>query len=83
MYDIIMAAARADLAAAQTAHSCAAPVVFASRSDGYQRWADRAAGLGRAADWRTWSEDEPCPQRAIAADAQAAFAATPYCGLGR
>lgn len=83
MYDIIMSAARADLAAAQTAHTCAAPVVFASRADGYQRWADRATTLGRAADWRTWSEDEPCPQRAIADDARAPFPATAYCALGQ
>jgi hypothetical protein len=83
MYDIIMSAARADLAAAQTAHTCAAPVVFASRADGYQRWADRATALGRAADWRTWSEDEPCPQRTIADDARAPFPATAYCSLGQ
>ena len=83
MYSIIMNAARADLAAADAAHTCAAPVVFKSRADGYQRWADRAAALGRAADWRAWSEDESCPQRAIAADAPAAFAATPYCALGQ
>jgi hypothetical protein len=83
MYSIIMDAARADLAAAQTAHTCVAPVAFSSRRDGYQRWAARAAALGRTADWRAWSEDEPCPQRAIADDAEAAFAATPYCALGR
>ena len=81
MYGIIMDAARADLAAAQAAHTCAAPVVFKSRADGYQRWADRAAALGRAADWRAWSEDEPCPQRAAAVDAEAASVATPYCSL--
>lgn len=52
MYGIVMDAARADLAAAQAAHTCAAPVVFKSRADGYQRWADRAAALGRATDWR-------------------------------
>jgi len=81
MYSIIMDAARADLAAADAAHTCAAPVVFKSRADGYQHWADRAAALGRAADWRAWSEDESCPQRAVAVDAEAALAATPYCSL--
>lgn len=82
MYEIIMDAARADLAAADAAQVCRAPVVFASRADGYQRWAEHAAALGRAADWRAWSEDEPCAQRAVTADAEAAFAATPYCALG-
>jgi hypothetical protein len=81
MYSIIMDAARADLAAADAAHTCIAPVVFKSRADGYQRWADRAAALGRAADWRAWSEDESCPQRAVAVDAEAPAAVTPYCSL--
>lgn len=82
MYDIIMDGARADVAAAKAAHTCAAPVVFKSRGDGYQRWASHAAAMGRSADWRAWSEDESCPQRAIAVDAEAALEATPYCALG-
>ena len=81
MYEIIMDGARADAAAAEAAHTCAAPTVFKSQSDGYQRWASHAAALGRAADWRAWSEDESCPQRAVAVDADAAPEATPYCSL--
>jgi hypothetical protein len=81
MYDIIMDGARADAKAATAAHTCAAPVVFKSQADGYQRWASRAAALGRAADWRAWSEDESCAQRAAAVDAEAALEATPYCSL--
>jgi hypothetical protein len=77
MYDIIMDRARKDAAAG----TCAAPVVFKSRDDGYQRWASHAAALGRAADWRAWSEDESCPQRAVAVDAEAQVAITPYCAL--
>jgi len=77
MYEIIMDRARKD-ASAQT---CAAPVVFKSREDGYQRWASHAATLGRAADWRAWSEDESCAQRAVPVDAEAPVAATPYCSL--
>jgi hypothetical protein len=78
MYDVIMDGARADAAAA---HTCAAPVVFKSQQDGYQRWATHAAALGRGADWRVWSEDESCPQRDAAVDAEAAVAITPYCSL--
>jgi hypothetical protein len=81
MYDIIMDAARADLAAAAAAHTCTAPVVFKSRADGYQRWADHAAALGRAADWKAWSEDETCLQRGVAVDAEAIAPATAYCAL--
>jgi hypothetical protein len=81
MYDIVMDAARADLAAARAAHTCAAPTVFKSRADGYQRWADHAAALDRAADWKPWTEDETCPQRAIATDAEAIAPATAYCAL--
>jgi hypothetical protein len=81
MYDIVMDGARADLAAAEAAHNCVAPVVFKSRADGYQRWAAHAAALGRGGEWRAWQEDETCTQRAIAVDVEAALEATPYCSL--
>jgi hypothetical protein len=81
MYDIVMDAAEADLAAAEAAHTCIAPVVFKSRQDGYARWATYAAAHGRAAEWRAWSEDEPCAQRAIAVDQEAETEAAPYCSL--
>ena len=81
MYAIIMDGARADLRAAEAAHTCMAPVVFKSQADGYARWASHAAALGRGADWRAWSEDETCAQRAIAVDVEAAADATPYCSL--
>ncbi|MBL8601924.1 MAG: hypothetical protein JNK72_08370 [Myxococcales bacterium] len=47
---------------------CAAPTVFkaegaSTASDGYARWRAHAMTLGRAADWRQWSEDEPCMAR--------------------
>lgn len=81
MYDLIMQKAAADKAAADERGVCEAPVVFASRSDGYQRWAEFAASVGRASDWKAWSEDESCPQRAVAADTEAPLSATPYCSL--
>jgi hypothetical protein len=81
MYDVIMDGARADAAAAAAAHTCTAPIVFKSQQDGYQRWATHAAALGRGADWRAWSEDESCPQREVAVDAERVAAATPYCWL--
>jgi len=47
---------------------CAAPTVFraegaSTTSDGYRRWREHAATMGRDADWRMWSEDEPCTAR--------------------
>lgn len=81
MYEIIVAAAEADKAAADERGVCEAPVVFASRTDGYQRWAAYAASIGRGAEWKAWSEDESCPQRNVAADTIAAADATPYCSL--
>src|SRR6185436_4655118 len=81
MSDIIMHGARVDAALAAAAHTCAAPVVFKSQQDGYQRWANIAAALGHPADWRAWSEDEPCAQRAVTVDAEVPLQATPYCTL--
>ncbi|MEJ7601991.1 MAG: hypothetical protein WKG01_29110 [Kofleriaceae bacterium] len=77
MYDIIMDRARADLAAG----TCTAPLAFKSRTDGYQRWKDHAASLGRAADWRAWTEDEACTQRDVAQDTEAPPPPTPFCSL--
>ncbi|HUQ51677.1 MAG TPA: hypothetical protein VM692_05615, partial [Gammaproteobacteria bacterium] len=81
MFDIIMDKARKDEAAADAANTCVAPIVFENRADGYALWAQHAASLGRAADWRAWSEDEACPQRGVAQDTEAPLDATPYCEL--
>jgi hypothetical protein len=82
MYEIIIAEAQADQAAAEMNHTCVAPVVFESRSDGYARWASYAQSIGRGADWKAWSEDEPCAQRDVASDTEAAFSGTAFCSLG-
>ena len=36
---------------------------------GYTLWKDHAASIGKAADWKEWTEDERCEQRAVAEDA--------------
>ena len=81
MAEIILDLARGEAEAAEAAGTCAAPVVFRSETTGYQRWAAHAAALGRAAEWRAWSEDEPCAQRNVASDTVAEAIATPYCEL--
>jgi len=79
MYGVVMDLAAAEQADATAHGECVAPTVFASRSDGYARWAAYAQQTGRASAWRPWSEDEPCAQRDVAADTQAPHAATPWC----
>lgn len=78
MYAIIMDRARKETSGT----TCVAPTLFKSRGDGYALWQAHAAALGRAADWRPWSEDEPCAQRSIPVDVEAPAAAIPYCSLG-
>ncbi|MDQ3300319.1 MAG: hypothetical protein M3619_27390 [Myxococcota bacterium] len=78
MYDIIMKRARA-----QQAGTCVAPTVFKSQLDGYLGWASYAQTLGRGTEWRPWTEDEPCTQRATASDVEVPPDATPYCALNR
>jgi hypothetical protein len=81
MAEIILDLARDEADAAEAAGTCAPPVVFRNESTGYQRWASHAAALGRSAEWRAWSEDEPCAQRNVSQDTIAATAGTPWCEL--
>jgi hypothetical protein len=81
MFDIVMDKARADKAANDASGVCKAPAVFKSRTDGYALWAMHAATLGRAAEWRPWSEDEACTQRNVAEDTEAQGPATAFCDL--
>lgn len=78
MYEVIMAAARADEKAAADAMTCAAPTVFAAQNGSYQHWKDAAAAQGKAAAWRDYADDEACHQ---SADVTASFAAESFCEL--
>lgn len=79
MYEIIMAEANAEIAAAEAAGTCAAPTVFMNQSNGYARWQARAQQMGQASAWKAWSEDESCPQRGVASDRVAAVEQTAFC----
>jgi hypothetical protein len=81
MYDLIVQEAEADKAAADAAHVCTAPIVFAAQNGSYQRWADYAAAQGKAAAWHAYTDDEGCTAKGITADAVASSIATPYCEL--
>ncbi len=72
MHAIVLDYAMQEQARAEDAGMCAAPTIFRAESGtGYQRWADHAANLGRASEWRGWSEDEACAQRDVIEDAVA------------
>jgi hypothetical protein len=47
---------------------CAAPTVFKSYEDGYERWSSFAEEIGLGELWVDWSEDEACAQRDVAED---------------
>jgi hypothetical protein len=79
MADIVLDLAEDEAADADAAGTCVEPTVFraeAHAGDGYDRWADHAASLGRASDWRPWSADETCPWSDVAADTVLAAPAT-------
>lgn len=46
---------------------CLPPVPFMN-DRGYDTFKQYAVSIGRGAEWRAWSEDEPCPQRTIVTD---------------
>jgi hypothetical protein len=81
MYELILKKAAADKAAADARNVCEAPTVFMSRSDGYKLWSDYAASIGRASEWKAWSEDEACAQRNVAMDTPMPLRATAFCAL--
>lgn len=74
MGDLVLAFAKKEQDDAAAQKKCVQPTVFAasgasSTTDGYAAFRAFAKAQGREADWRTWSEDEPCAQRAVASDA--------------
>lgn len=71
MASIVLDYAMREQAQAQARMMCVQPTVFrahAMAGDGYDLWRLHAAAIGRAADWRAWSEDEPCMARAVTMD---------------
>lgn len=75
MREIVLAYAENEQATATAAGMCVEPTPFRAEAadrmaggDGYGRWYRYAMSIGRAAEWRAWSEDEPCAQRAQVGD---------------
>jgi len=70
MASIVLDYAQREQARAQAQMMCVQPTVFraSGTGDGYSVWRNHAATLGRSAEWRAWSEDEPCMARSVAMD---------------
>ena len=73
MADIVLAYAKDEQAKAAAQSKCVQPTVFrasgaTASSDGFDKFRAFAKSIGREAEWKAWSEDEPCAQRAVAED---------------
>lgn len=79
MADIVLEYAKAEQDEAAAEGICKEPTIFRSQTDGYALWKAHATKLGRGSEWADWSEDEPCEQRSVGQDTQAAFAGAPFC----
>lgn len=86
MGEIVMEYNRRLLADAEAHGTCVEPVIFRAQragagDDGYALFREFAQSIGRGAEWVSWSEDEPCAQRAVSADTVTGRSASrPYCG---
>jgi len=69
MAEIVLDYAAKEKAESEKEGVCRQPTAFrSSRGGKYEAWKAHAAALGRAGEWREWSEDEPCAQRGVAED---------------
>jgi hypothetical protein len=78
MYQIIMDYVNSVRGAAA---ACVEPPVFKAQGGGYQAFKDFAVSTGRGAQWKDWTEDEPCEQRAVVDDAEKYHDAIEWCTL--
>lgn len=65
MGDIVL---RYNYAQQQATQQCRLPEPFFAKGGNYDVFKNYARQINRAADWRDWSEDEPCPQRVVTTD---------------
>ncbi len=79
MHAIVLDLAQKEQAAADAAQQCKQPTVFRSQTDGYAKWSAHASSMGKSSDWKSWSEDEPCAQRAVAEDTVGPRGKVAYC----
>jgi hypothetical protein len=77
MATIIMDYARSQVNPA----ACQEPPVFKAQNGGYAAFKSYAVATGRGAQWKDWTEDEPCPQRGVVEDTEKPHDAAPYCSI--
>ena len=70
---------RLNRARESTSNACLPPLAFTKAN--LPQFKSYAAQVGEAGNWKEWSEDEPCAQRAAADDQALAQAATDYCSV--
>ena len=58
---------------------CRQPTAFKATRGGYDLWKQHAASLGKASQWKEWSEDEPCAQRGTQDDVLTEAGKTAMC----
>ena len=83
MAEIVLSQAKVEQDKATAAKMCKQPTAFRATKgggDGYTLWSSHAKEMGRAADWRAWSEDEPCAQKALPEDSISFRGQQDYCG---
>jgi hypothetical protein len=69
MNDLILEFAEKEKETNDAAKVCKNPTVFKASGGGkYDTWKTYAATSGKSADWKDWSEDEPCAQKDAAED---------------
>ncbi len=81
MAEIVKEFAEDEIAAGEARGQCVKPSVFMNQSDGYERWRLHAASTGRLSQWKAWTEDETCSQRAVPADTERTHQWTDRCQL--
>jgi hypothetical protein len=69
MADIVLDYAQRQQTVADAEGVCRQPLAFRSSNGGkYETWKNFASSVGKSAQWKEWSEDEPCAQRGVAED---------------
>jgi hypothetical protein len=79
MANIVLDYAKQEKAAADAQNVCRQPTPFRATAGNYNTWKNFATSKGKGAQWKAWSEDEPCPQRGTLDDTLTLAGKTAMC----
>lgn len=79
MANIVLDYAKQEKAAADAQNVCRQPTAFRATGGNYNTWKTFATSKGKGAQWKAWSEDEPCPQRGTLDDTLTVAGKTAMC----